>query len=294
MLAGEVEQKRVVRACRSRPCHATPQLLFGFVGQHDLGEEPWFDRVGVSSRGSRGLAHRGQVRLDDLLGDAVAEDDAVSHFASQAHHARTFCGEVERNAGGRPQKPHLRSFVVGRLAVDELAERTAVPRDLIDGGGSAAHVPHGAIASTDAEDGAPVRQLLQRGEAARRDRRMTRDGVAHRGAQLDPRRAHGHGGERHVRVGQQVLRVAVACEVVAGVFGDSDPVEVLGHRLAHRGDAEPCAWCFVHRSSFIRMRLLRDGCGVRFRRSRAVLARRARCAHRAWVVARSTCDVPRR
>ena len=110
---------------------------------------------------------------------------------------------------------------------------------LVDLRASQADVDERVVAGADAEHHPSSAELLQGAEPTRGDRWVPGRRVADRRAQTHALGRVRHRRHRHERLGEDVLAVAVAEQLVARGFTELGPLDVLGDAPAHRGNAEP-------------------------------------------------------
>jgi hypothetical protein len=103
--------------------------------------------------------------------------------------------------------------------------------EALDGRRSVPEVRQCRVAPADAEDDAPVRDLLQRGRGAGGDRGMACDRVGHEGSELEPLRRERGNRERHPALLADVLRVRHVAAVEAGRFELLGVTSDVGRRV---------------------------------------------------------------
>ena len=148
----------------------------------------------IAARFSRALFEPGEGISHHFRGEAASYGDAVRNLARKPDGARPLGGDVERDPFFMPVQRAGFSPVVRSALFEHPAHGEDVFAHVVHPSGAQPQIQDGAVARCDPEQRPPARELIHRGDGARRRRGMSRKRVGDVGSQKDAlcvRRADG-------------------------------------------------------------------------------------------------------
>ena len=210
------------------------------VHQHRGGADDRLKGIGVATGLLGGVTGEAHDPLDDLRVGEL-DDHALGMAPGHSQRLRAVARKVERDLRQvlGPLELELLAVPLGLSAVHQVLHHRRRSLVLGDLDGLQADVATSGVTTTNAEDHAATRDVVQRGVRRRGDGGLARARVRHAHAELDALRAECCSRQQRIRVLPQNVRVVGPTDLEAVVLGLLEQAHEVGvRRVGKNGDAE--------------------------------------------------------